>query len=223
MVGTRMQPTDIKGQDDRGRGGRPPRSGVRARVLRFAGESRGSTAVEFAMIAPFFFLTILFIISIGYIQFMSQALDYATQKAARAIRTGNVQTASILTASTFTSQIVCPLLPSLFNCANVIVQSRNLGSLTTVTANSAYPNIYTQYMNANNTGLILPTLSNASTTFCTGSGSNFVYLQIVYPVPFFMSFLSTSTVATTYNGQPSYVIMSTATFLNEPFAAAGNC
>lgn len=194
-----------------------------ARALAFVRETSGATAVEFAMIAPFLFLTILFIISIGYMQFMAQALDYAAQKAAREIRTGNVQTASVTTQAGFTSQFVCPLLPSFFNCSNVIVQSQNLGSLSSVTSNGSYPNVYAQFLNTNYSGLTIPTLSNGGTTFCTGSGSDFVYLQVIYPVPFFLSFLSSSTLATTYNGQPAYVIMSTATFLNEPFSASGNC
>jgi Flp pilus assembly protein TadG len=199
------------------------RGGALARAKAFVRETAGATAVEFALIAPMLFLTILFIMSIGYMIFMNQALDYATQKAAREIRTGQVQSAGITTAASFASQTVCPLLPSIFQCSNVIVNSQTLGSFDSITSDGVYPYEYNQFINSSKTGLIYPTTSNSSNTFCTGSGSTFVFLQILYPVPFFLSFLSSSTIAATYNGQKVYLIMSTATFLNEPFPAAGNC
>jgi Flp pilus assembly protein TadG len=199
------------------------RGGAMARAKAFLRETTGATAVEFALVAPMLFLTLIFIMSIGYMIFMNQALDYATQKAARQIRTGQVQTDAITTQTAFATQIVCPLLPSIFTCSNVIVSSQTLGTISSITGDGVYPYEYNQFVNAAKTGLIVPTLSNTATTFCTGSGSTFVYLQILYPVPFFLSFLSSSTIATTYNGQQVYLIMSTATFLNEPFSASGNC
>ncbi|MDR3461643.1 MAG: pilus assembly protein [Beijerinckiaceae bacterium] len=202
---------------------RGARAGALARAEAFIRETRGATAVEFALIAPMLLVTIIFIMSIGYMIFMNQALDYATQKAARQIRTGQVQTDAITTQSAFATQIVCPLLPSFFTCSNVIVNSQNLGTLASITNDGVYPYEYNQFINTPQTGLTVPGLSNASTTFCTGNGSSFIFLQILYPVPFFLSFLSSSTIATTYNGTQVYLIMSTATFLNEPFSVNGNC
>jgi Flp pilus assembly protein TadG len=209
------------GHKQRGERVRP--GGTLARVKTFVRETRGATAVEFALIAPMLLLTVLFIMSIGYMIFMNQALDYATQKAARQIRTGQVQTAAITTQSAFATQVVCPLLPSFFNCSNVIVNSQDMGTISSIPSDGVYPYEYNQFINTAQTGLTVPGLSNSSTTFCTGSGQTFVFLQILYPVPFFLSFLSSSTIATTYNGQKVYLIMSTATFLNEPFKASGNC
>lgn len=78
-------------------------------ITAFIAETRGVTAVEFALVAPLLLATILFIMSIGYMLFMSESLDYATQKAARLIKTGQVQAAG-LTQAQFVAQDICPLL-----------------------------------------------------------------------------------------------------------------
>jgi Flp pilus assembly protein TadG len=192
-----------------------------ARLLSFRSDARGATAVEFAFVAPFLFLTILFILSIGYMIFMNQTLDYATQKAARQIRTGQAQSAAITSSAAFAARAVCPFLPTMFNCNNVIVYTHDWPS--NVSSSGSYPyNVYTPFIDGSNTGLVVPPLST-NNTFCPGGGSQYVFLEILYPVPFFMSFLSSSTIATTYNGQKYYMITSTAVFLNEPFSTTAAC
>jgi Flp pilus assembly protein TadG len=196
-------------------------AGARRTPLALLRETRGATAVEFALIAPPFFLTVMFLIAIGYMVFMQEALDYATQRAARQIRTGQTQTSNIQTASAFAAQTVCPQLPSLFNCNNIIVSANDFP--TNVSSSGSYPsNVYTSFINSSNTGLVPPSLTS-NNTFCPGAGSYYVFLQILYPVPFFLSFLSSSSIATNYNGQNYYMIMSTAVFLNEPFTASASC
>ena len=175
-------------------------------------DCRGATAVEFALLSPFVILTIFFMISIGYMLLMNQCLDFATQKAARQLRTGAIQTAG-LTQSNFQKTVVCPLLPPLFNCADVIV------NIQAVPIDATYPNEYYVFVNAARTGLIIPPLSNNQTSYCPGQAQKYVYIQILYPVSFFISLLSSSSIATMYNGQPKYLIMATATMLNEPFNA----
>jgi len=189
---------------------------------KFSVDVRGATAVEFALVFPLLILTILFVMSIGYILFMSQALDYATQKAARQIKTGQVQTAG-LTQTQFLTTVVCPLLPSLFNCNNVIVNVQTMGTITSVPNDSNYPNEYLSFVNASSTGLTLPPLSNSQTKYAPGQGQCYIYLQVVYPVPLWLAVLSASAVATTFNNQKVYLIMATATFLNEPFTSQASC
>jgi Flp pilus assembly pilin Flp len=196
---------------------------MRAAVAQFCRQTRGATAVEFALVSPMLLLTVLFILSVGYMLFMAQALDYATQKAARQVMTGQAQGSvsgtTPLSQDQYRTTVVCPLLPSLFNCDNVIVNMQAVPN-----PGSNHPYEYYSFLNTAQTGLAIPTLSNASTSYCPGQQQGYVYLQILYPVNFFLSFLSTSTVATTYLGQKVYLIMSTATFLNEPFVApASSC
>ena len=194
------------------------RGNLSATVSAFLTATRGATAVEFALVSPLLFLTIFFIISVGYMLFMGQALDYATQKSARQIMTGQVQGQS-LTQTQFRTQVVCPLLPSMFNCDNVIV---NVQAVPTTDGN--YPNEYNAFLNATQSGLAIPPLANSQTNYCPGQQQGYVYLQVLYPINIFLSFLSSSSVATTYLGKKAYLIMSTATFLNEPFVApASSC
>jgi Flp pilus assembly protein TadG len=185
---------------------------VKSPAARFIVEARGTTAVEFALIAPILIATILFLMSIGYMLVMSQTLDYATQKASRTIRTGQ---SSGVTQTNFRTGTLCPLLPSMFNCNDVIV---NIQSVSTTDAN--YPNEYYSFVNAAQSGLVIPQLDNTKTNYYAANAQCVVYVQVLYPVNIFMSFLSSSTIATTYNGRKVYLIMATSTFLTEPFSGS---
>jgi hypothetical protein len=80
--------------------------------------------------------------------------------------------------------------------------------------------VYQSFENSSGTGLAVAALSNAQATFCPGQGQNYVYVQVLYPVNIFLSLIASSAVATTYQGRKAYLIMATATFLNEPFTAS---
>ncbi len=62
--------------------------------LAFARDRRGAAAVEFAILAPLFLALVFSILEAGYFFFVSSAVDQATARAARLIRTGAVQSAS---------------------------------------------------------------------------------------------------------------------------------
>lgn len=83
----------------------PPRQ--RSRPLRrFIGDRRGATALEFALIGgPLLFL-IMVAFELGLIYMVTTSLDTATQEAARTIRTGQTQSGSGATATTFAT-LVC--------------------------------------------------------------------------------------------------------------------
>ncbi len=55
----------------------------------------GSSAVEFALVAPLFFALTFSILEAGYFFFVESAVEAANAKAARLIRTGQAQTNSI--------------------------------------------------------------------------------------------------------------------------------
>ena len=66
-----------------------------------------------------------------------------------------------------------------------------------------------------------PALTNTGAAYCPGQGGkspSYVYLQVLYPVSGFFSLFATSA-TTVYNGQKVFLVMATATFLNEPFVA----
>ena len=176
------------------------------RLAAFASATQGAVAVEFGLIAMPFFLLLLGILFVGFMLFCSSSLDFATQKAARQIMVGTVQSGN-LSASQFRTTVVCPLLPSpMFDCTKVVV------NLTTIAA-SAEPTAYYDFVNPDNSGLIVPPLDNTKTSFCPGTGGGFQVLQVLYPLPVYLSLFSSS--SHVVNNQ--FILVSSATFKNEPF------
>lgn len=166
--------------------------------------------MEFALVGGMLIMTILFVLCVGFLLYMGQALDRATSVAARQIMTGSIQ-AQGLSQSAFVTNVVCPALPASFVCSNVIV---NVQTLT----EAAGPSGYYQFTNSNQTGLVVPTLSNASAQFNLGSQGSYVYMQVIYPITFLPSFFTKLVAGSaTYNGSPAYLNISTAAFRNERY------
>ncbi len=182
-----------------------------AEKLRLGARDRaGATAVEFSLLAAPTLFMLYAIFQIGLNYFMAAQLDYATQKAARAVSTGAVSTAG-LTASQFQNQ-VCGYLSSSFSCGNVFI---NMAIVPT----GQFPSAYYNYVKADQSALIVPALNSSNDTFCPGAGGQYIVLQILYPISYFSSFFMASN-AITYQGHTVYVLMSSITFKNEPFTAA---
>lgn len=178
----------------------------------FALAGKGVVAVEFALVIFPLIFTLLAILKSGLDLYLRSALDNASQEIARQIYTGAVQNMTInggpITQQAFINNIVCPKLPSVLQCSNVIV---NLVDFT-----EASPTPYYNYVNAQSNGLVQPPLDNTQTSFCLGSTSSYMILQILYPMPLISSVFSSGGVAT-YQGQRVRVLFSTAAFRNEPF------
>lgn len=91
------------------------------RNLRARSQS-GSAAIEFAFIAPVFFIFLFGILEAGIMFFGNSALSNATQNAARLIRTGQAQNGG-MNQGDFTRQI-CNGISALLNCDNLTVDVR---------------------------------------------------------------------------------------------------
>lgn len=63
-------------------------------IRRLVRDTRGAAALEFALVAPIFFALLFSIFEAGYYFFVTSAVDQATARAARLIRTGQVQSAT---------------------------------------------------------------------------------------------------------------------------------
>lgn len=98
-------------------------------LRRWLGDKRGVAAVEFALIAlPFFMLT-FGLIEIVLVFIMSTTLDYGVQEAARRVRTGELQAASGNLAKF--KEAVCGELFNLMDCdSKLTIDVRKLGSFT---------------------------------------------------------------------------------------------
>lgn len=66
----------------------------RSIIRRLKHARRGAAALEFAIVAPVFFALLFSIFEAGWFFFASAAVDQATARAARLIRTGQVQSAA---------------------------------------------------------------------------------------------------------------------------------
>jgi Flp pilus assembly protein TadG len=171
----------------------------------------GAVAVEYAIIGTPFLLALFAVFEIAFSFFQLSTLDNAVQISARAVMTGTVSTGA-MSASTFKTQVVCPSLPSLFTCSNVVV------NMSVVPASQS-PTGYYSYVNTNSSGLIQPAIDGSNATFCPGSGSQYVVLQILYPASFITTFFAPNT-TTVLNGKKVNALMATATFKTEPYAGA---
>jgi len=172
-------------------------------------DRRGAAAVEFALVSSMLICTILFIMMVGLILYMNQALDYATSKAARQVMTGSVQKNGT-NQSDFRTQLLCPYLPTAMSCNNVIVNVQTL-------AEAAQPGGYYSFVRSDQRGLTIPTLANSGAQYNTGVQQSYVYIQVIYPITFLPGFLANMLGGATYNGSPAYLAISTAAFRNEQY------
>ncbi|MFX9397548.1 TadE/TadG family type IV pilus assembly protein, partial [Acinetobacter baumannii] len=78
---------------------------------------RGSTAVEFAILAPLFIGLLISILDTGIYFFAQNVLQAAAVQSGRSFLTGQAQ-ASNLTEAQFVSR-VCPSIQALFNCGSL--------------------------------------------------------------------------------------------------------
>lgn len=180
-----------------------------ARVRLVLGDRSGAAAVEFALVSGLLITAILMVMTVGLLLFMGQAMDHATDVAARQIKTGAVQKQG-MSQSTFVSNVVCPALPATFNCNNVIVNVQTVPE-------AAGPAGYYAFVNSTQTSLIMPTLSNTAAQYNPGLQGGYIYLQIVYPVTILPKVLANILGTTTFKGAPAYLITSTAAFRNEQY------
>lgn len=94
---------------------RPRKHGLLARLR---GDTRGVTAIEFAMVATPFLALLFGIIGVGLFFFTTFSLENAVERTARIFRTGEAQEAG-LTAEQFKTK-VCDSVPRHINCTGKV-------------------------------------------------------------------------------------------------------
>lgn len=99
---------------------------IKLLIKRFTRNQDGVTIVEFALLAPIFFLVIGAILETAVIFMSSQTLDSAVRDSARLIKTGQAQDYSV----TQFKNNVCGRLLGLFNCEDLRVDVQVLNSFT---------------------------------------------------------------------------------------------
>jgi Flp pilus assembly protein TadG len=198
---------------------------IKARFKQFcrrlrADANKGSAAVEFAMVAPVFFLFLMGTVEAGIMFFAQSSLQNALNDAARLVRTG--QTACFttvggvcqpMTAAQFRTQVCNEVAPLLQNCAAAGVASDLQFDVT------AYPAGFTGVTNSSplDAGNNLPNL----TTFNVGNACDVVLVRAFYRWPVFTPGLSILMANMAGN---NHLLASAAAFRNEPYTTTtGGC
>ncbi len=190
-------------------------------LRRFAGDHRGITLVEFALVGPLFVFLLLAVIELGLTMLTQFVLDGATRSAARMIRVGELQNqASPITAF---QTALCTQL-------DLVVSEASCGgnSSTVLFEVQAFPNGFSSITfpacteNANQAG------NGTPCPFSPGSAGQVVGVRVSYPRPYLVPWVGQClTTGNCYIGlgtklkplAPSYTtdLVSTVVFQNEPF------
>ena len=154
-----------------------PTAFARDMLRRFGRNRRGSTAVEFALVAPVFFALLFAIVETALMFFASQILETVAQESARQIMTGQSQAAGY-TAATFITNVVCNQAQPVLNCNNIGVdvesdpsQFSNLSIANPVT-NGAYDPTKLKFNPGGSCSVVTVTLYYQWQMFVTGLGYN---------------------------------------------------
>jgi Flp pilus assembly protein TadG len=179
----------------------------RNRFGAFIRDSKGATAVEFAMIATPFLAIIAALFQTFLVFFAQSVLENAVRQSSRQILTGQVQTqdASLSQTAAMAAfhQTVCNNAAVLFTCAGLMVDVRVANNWSS--ANTGMPALtYDSNGNVTNTWQFNP-----------GNAGDVVVVRVMYLWPVFFGRIAFN-MANQANG--SREIMASAAFQNEPAA-----
>ena len=166
---------------------------------RFSRESRsGSAIIEFALIAPVFFLLIFALMEIGIIFFAQSTLQRAANDVARLIRTGQAQSGA-MTQTQIHAQVcadIAPLIPCDGNLRVDVESFSNFGGAS-----------FSPPLNASGN-------FNSDNAYSPGTSCNVVLVRVFYGWTVFTPVLTPF--LTNMNGN-KHLLYSAVSFRNEPF------
>ncbi len=170
----------------------------------------GASAIEFAILSPFFFGALFMMVQASLILFQQHLLDSATAAAIRGLVLGKVQSAGGATVEEFKTTYLCPNLTNLFDCSRVIADVR-------VTPDNA-PKFATSWSD-------IPLSAQASASYCVGSAGEYMYLRIAYPMPLIGTGLLPSGIFSSFQGAEVAMLESFGALRVEPVAVkrVGTC
>lgn len=171
------------------------------RLRRFGRSTSGAAAVEFGLVAPWFFLLLFGLGEVGLMGFAQTSLDHAVSDVSRRIRTGQSQGANE------SYQTVKDAL-----CAEM----NNLGNLDCTTNLFLDVDTFASYVDVTNTSPISGgALNTSGFGYTPGASSSIVVVRAYYQwhvlTPFFQGVFGN-----VGNGQDR-LLVSTMMFRNEPY------
>jgi hypothetical protein len=178
---------------------------LRARL--WARDERGTSAIEFGIVALPFFLFVLGLIGIGLYFFTMSSLEYGVEVASRQIRTGQAQKGSI-TVSQF-KNLVCQAAGSYIDCnkLSVIIQS-----------GAQWSDIAPQPCVDSNGNMVASTGTGTdSVATYTGAASQVVLITLCYTWDLAQTFPFLK-LGKNSDGSGSAVVQATTAFRTEPYS-----
>jgi Flp pilus assembly protein TadG len=165
----------------------------------FAGDRKGATAIEFALIMPVFLTMMMGIFQVGLVFTAGQVLEDATTEFARLVRTGQAQ-GQKMTQAKFREEI-CERIAVFLSCSetNLLIDVQVLPSFGAVNLN--WP--IDDDGNFQDEGQFSP-----------GGAGDIVVIRAFYQYPVWLPFLG-ETMSNLPNGKR--VLAASAAFRNEPF------
>jgi Flp pilus assembly protein TadG len=177
-------------------------------LRRFCKNSEGSPAIEFAMIAPVFFMMLFVIAETGLMMFTEYVMQTSVQEAARLVRTGQAQSGEMSTTD-FKAK-VCRLAGVIINC-----QSKVTVYMASAPTFAALKLSMPSYLGV---GLKVDGTAGPSSYACGGPNAA-VGLIATYDwdfhVPYFMNFMANMS-GDTNTRRLAGIVM----FKNEPFPSS---
>jgi Flp pilus assembly protein TadG len=176
----------------------------------FLRDDKAAAAVEFAMVAPLFFLMLGVVLETGLMMFTEYVLQTSVQEAARLVRTGQAQEQK-MTKAKFKDEI-CDLAGIIIDCQNDVTVYMN--------SEADFGTLATQVPSYMSIGPADDGTPGASSNDC-GAPEESVALIATYDwdfsIPYFMSFMGNR------KSDTSRRMAGFAMFKNEPFpVVAGN-
>lgn len=166
----------------------------------FHRNTTGASAVEFAIVATPFLLTLLAVIEVAVVFFATFALEGATNQGARLIRTGQAQTQSF-DAGRFKTE-VCKYIVAPITCAGLKLDVRHYTSFADAASNLTNP---------------LDAQGNLKSNFSfdPGNSGDVVVVRAFYEWPVAAKLPKPIGLSNMKNGDR--LLMATAAFRNEPY------
>jgi Flp pilus assembly protein TadG len=187
------------------------RQRARRMLTTFARANEGVAAVEFAMIGIPFIALMLAIFQTAIVLFAAQALESATEIAARQIMTGQAQSAN-MSSSQF-RDLVCPTasggtqpaftLPKLIDCSKLVIDVRTASNFSSTDTSKT----------------MVTTPSQAQ--FSPGGPNSINVVRVLYQLPPYLTILGggAHNIFGISGGGTTNVIMGVAVFQAEPYSS----
>jgi Flp pilus assembly protein TadG len=164
-----------------------------------ADSTKGSAAIEFAMVAPIFFALLMGTFEASIMFFSQAVLQNAVTEMAREIRTGQIQTGGI-SQSQFRTDI-CNMTAPLVPCNNNLqIDVESYSGASSIS--------YAGALNSNGT------LNTSLNNYATGSPCNVVLVRAFYTEPIYTPVLDWFLVNMSGN---MHLITAASAFRNEPY------